>query len=136
MTYRFKELGERHRKMVEERLQTWTKYQAILERDFHVKIDFEVNWNELGFAALIDLTKYLLWNHYIPEGILVKGSYDALSSTMRAKGLQTILNLLVHYGGLDSLQRQLRANEVANAAMERYLTIWEQFPGQEMVRIP
>ena len=135
LTYRFKELGREHREMVAKRLQTFTKYRAVLERDFHVKIDFEVDWKELSFAALFDLSKYLLWNHFIPEGVLTKASYDVLSSTIRAKILQRVLNLIVHAGGVDCLQRQLLANQAFLDAIERYLRIWEE-PSAEYVRIP
>ena len=80
--------------------------------------------------------KYLLWGQTIPEGVLSAGVYTVLKDTAKAKGLQMLLNLLVHYGGLVALERDIRGNKEILSAIERYIGIWENEIPNEMIRLP
>lgn len=136
ITYRFRELMEQEKKYLERRLNAWQTYRAVLERKYNVKLTLEFKWGEIGFGAFIDLMKYLLWQHVIPEGVLTAGTYNVLRDTMKAKGLQMILNLLVHFGGIVSLEKHLERNRQMLNAVENYIRVWESGIWSQMIRVP
>lgn len=136
LIYRFGELMPLQKQYLDRRLNTWQNYKQMLERKYKVRISFELNIAELGFAALIDLMKYLLFRRIIPEAVLAKFSFGVLKDITKAKALEAILNFLVHYGGLTSLETQIRSHETLLDALNVYIRIWETEIASEMIRLP
>ena len=133
---RFRELMPLQRQYLDRRLDAWQKYRNLLERKYKVCINFDFNMAELGFAAFIDLMKYVLFDRIIPEAVVAKFTFGILKDVGRAKVSEVILNFLVHYGGTASLNTQIRDHVVLLNALNIYTSIWENEIPSEMVRLP
>lgn len=136
ITQRFYEILAVQNQYLEKRTSVWTKYRYLLEKKYKVKVNFNFSASDLGFAAFIDLMKYVLFKHVIPEGILTDIAWETTKSIARAKIAQASLNLLVHYGGLESLKAQSRALASLQKGLESYLNAWNSKIPSEMVRLP
>jgi hypothetical protein len=136
ITQRFYELIPIQAQYLERRIEAWTKYRHLLEKKYKVKIDFDFNKTELGFAAFMDLMKYALFKHVIPEGIITGLAWESTKAVAKAKIAQASLNLLVHYGGLESLKDQSRSLVPLQRGLEGYLKVWHDDIPIDMIRIP
>lgn len=133
---RFHELLPIQREYYERRISTWTKYQQLLEKKYTVKIDFKFSSSDLGFAAFVDLMKYVLFKNVIPEGILLGVAWDSTKAIAKAKIAQASLNLIMHYGGLESLKVQYLSLSDIQKKLENYLNAWNTEIPPNMVRLP
>ena len=136
LIYRLKELMPLEKQYLDRRLDAWQKYKQLLERKYKVRVNVDLNMADLGFAAFIDLMKYVLFHRTIPEAVLAKFTFGILKEVVKAKALEAILNLLVHYGGLKSLETQIRNHMTLLNAVNVYLRIWETEIPSEMIRLP
>ena len=136
LIYRLRELMPLQKQYLDRRLDAWQKYKQLLERKYKVCINFDFNIAELGFAAFIDLMKYVLFHRIIPEAVLARFGFGILKDVAKAKALEAILNFLVHYGGLTSLEAQIRSHMTLLKAVDVYVRIWETEIPSEMVRLP
>ncbi len=80
--------------------------------------------------------KYLLQQDMIPEGVLTAAAYGVLRNLESSKGLELVLNYLVHAGGIAKLKRELKQNQKILEAIDRYIEIWEKGMPLLMIRIP
>lgn len=136
LSYRLMELMSLQKQYLDRRLNAWEKYQHLLERKYKVHINMEFDMTGLGSAAFIDLMKYLLFQRTIPEAVLTKFTLGILKDVGKAKGLETILNFFVHYGGLKSLETQTRDSLTLLKTLNGYLKIWETEIPSEKIRLP
>lgn len=136
ITRRFNELFPDQNKYLERRISTWTKYRYLLEKKYKIKVNFDVNTTDLGFAAFVDLMKFVLFGHIIPEGVLIDFTWEATKSVAKAKITQAIMNLLIHFGGLESLKTQAIALASMEKGLKNYLNIWNTEISSDMVRVP
>ena len=136
ITYRFRELMIEERAMLDERIDTWQRFRAILETEYRVKIELDFDWTHLAAGAFVDLMKYALKKDPIPEGLMTAVSADIMKEVVQAKGSETFLNLIVHYGGIGALKRHMSENEEIMNALDRYAGIWEKQIAEEMLRFP
>jgi len=135
---RFRELLPIQQEYLQRRIATWKEYQQLLERKYNIKVNLEFSMVDLGFAAFVDLMKYVLYKQVIPEGILTGITWDitkSVSARARAKINQSMMNLLTHYGGLESLNAQSLALEKMQAPLENYSHIWKTEIPIEMIRL-
>ncbi len=96
----------------------------------------DIDIGELSFGALVDRMKYLIRQDVIPEGVLMAVAYVVLKDLARSKGLELVLNYLVHGGGIAKLERDLSQNQEVLEAIDRCIEIWEKGIPLEMIRIP
>lgn len=136
ITYMVRELTNQEKAILERRYEVWSNYRDLLERKYDVPIKLEVDWDRLAFAAFVDLTKYVIWKHVIPEGILTESAYNVLRDTARARFRQEVLNLLVHAGGIAALRRGLDQRNKLMQALQHYIELWEAGIPTDMIRIP
>ena len=136
ITQRFYELLPVQSQYLERRISVWTKYRYLLERKYKVKINFDFSATDLGFAAFVDLMKYVLFKHIVPEGVLAEVAWKTTKSIAKAKIAQVSMNLLVHYGGLESLRSQSLSLVSLQKGLENYLNAWNAEIPLKMVRLP
>jgi hypothetical protein len=136
ITQRFYELLPIQNRYLERRITAWTKYRHLLERKYKVKISFDFNMTELSFAAFIDLMKYVLFKNVIPEGIITGIAWESTKAVVKARIAQASLNLLMHYGGLESLKAQSLSLVPLQKGLEDYLNVWREGIPSNMIRVP
>lgn len=136
LVYRFKELMPLENQYLERRLEAWQKYRHLLERKYNVHVNLDFDLTDIGIAAFIDLMKYVLLQRAIPEAVLTKVTFEVLKSVGKAKVSEFLLNLLVHYGGLKSLEAQILNHATLEKALNDYIEIWESEIPCEMFRLP
>ena len=136
ITQRFYELLPVQNQYLERRISAWTKYRYLLEKKYKVKVNFDFSAADLGFAAFVDLMKYVLFGHIIPEGVLTDVAWEATKSIAKAKIAQATMNLFVHFGGLESLKTQAVAFTSMQKGLESYLNTWNAEIPSDMVRLP
>lgn len=136
ITKRFNELLLIQNQYLERRISAWTKYRNILEKKYKVKVNFDFNIADLSFAAFVDLMKYVLTGHIIPEGVLTDVAWETTKSVANARIAQAAMNLMVHLGGLESLKNQTNALVSMQKGLENYLNLWANEIPSDMVRLP
>lgn len=135
ITQRFYELLPVQNRYLERRITAWSKYRYLLEKKYKVKINFDFNAADFGFAAFVDLMKYALFKHVVPEGILTDIAWESTKAVVKAKIAQASLNLLVHYGGLESLKAQTISLVSLQKGLENYLKVWKEDIPSSMIRM-
>lgn len=136
LVYRFKELMPLEKQYLDRRLDAWRRYRHLLERKYKVRVNLDFNMTNIGLAAFIDLMKYVLFQRIIPEAVLTKVTFDVLKSVGKAKVSESLLNLLVHYGGLKSLENQTLNHVTLQRTLDAYVEVWESEIPSEMIRLP
>jgi len=135
LIYRFKKLLPIQEEYLHRRLTAWQKYRHLLERKFKVGVNLDFKMTDMGVAAFMDLMKYVLFKHTIPEAVLTKVAWEATKSVAEAKIAQSMMNLLVHHGGLESLNAQVLAHENLKKNLDNFTQIWSTEIPPEMIRL-
>lgn len=135
LIYRFKKLLPIQEDYLRRRLTAWQKYRHLLERKFKIGVNLDFKMIDIGLAAFMDLMKYVLFRHTIPEAVLTEVAWEATKSVAEAKIAQSMMNLLVHYGGLASLNAQVLAHENLKRNLDSYTQIWSAEIPPEMIRL-
>lgn len=136
VVYRLKKLMPFEKEYLERRINVWNNYREILERKYKVKVNLDFNMSELGLAAFLDLMKYVLFDRKIPEAIIARVSIEVIKNFSEAKISEAFLNLIVHYGGLTTLEKQMVNHETIFENLNVYCASWETEIPSEMIRIP
>lgn len=136
LSYRLKELMPLQKQYLDRRLNAWQNYQHLLEREYKVPISIELDMAGIGLAVFFDLMNYLLSQRIIPETVLTEVALGILKDVGKAKASEAVLNYLVHYGGLKSLQTQTRNHLTLVNTLDSYLKIWETEIPQDKIRLP
>lgn len=134
LVYRFQELMPLEKQYLDRRLDAWKRYRHLLERKYKVQVNLDFNMTDLGLAAFIDLMKYVLFQRTIPEAVLTKVSFEILKSVGKAKVSEYLLNLIVHYGGVTSLESQFINHMNLQKTLNGYIRIWESEIPPDMIR--
>ena len=136
LVYRFKDIMPLERQYLDRRLNAWHKYRHLLERKYKVHVNLDFDLTDSSIAAFIDLLKYVLFQHVIPEAVLTEVTLEVFKSVGKAKISEFLLNLIVHYGGLKSLEAQNNHHVALENALNDYIGIWESEIPFEMIRLP
>lgn len=134
LTYRFNELMSLEKQYLDRRIRAWKKYSHLLERKYKVKINLSLDVTHISLAVLFDLIKYVFFERIIPETVLGKISFDVVKSIGEAKVKEFLLNLIIHYGGLISLEKQAIGHKKMQETIQNYIKIWESDIPDEMLR--